>query len=37
VGVGLAAQFLNTEPEDWDWIVRINVMGHRPRLPPGLT
>jgi NAD(P)-dependent dehydrogenase (short-subunit alcohol dehydrogenase family) len=26
-GVGLAARFLDTEPEDWDWIVSINVMG----------
>jgi NAD(P)-dependent dehydrogenase (short-subunit alcohol dehydrogenase family) len=26
-GVGLAAGFLDTTPEDWDWIVRINLMG----------
>jgi NAD(P)-dependent dehydrogenase (short-subunit alcohol dehydrogenase family) len=26
-GVGLAAGFLETELEDWDWIVSINVMG----------
>jgi NAD(P)-dependent dehydrogenase (short-subunit alcohol dehydrogenase family) len=26
-GVGLAARFLDTEPEDWDWIISINVMG----------
>jgi NAD(P)-dependent dehydrogenase (short-subunit alcohol dehydrogenase family) len=26
-GVGLAAGFLDTELEDWDWIVAINVMG----------
>ena len=26
-GVGLAARFLDTELEDWDWIVAINVMG----------
>jgi NAD(P)-dependent dehydrogenase (short-subunit alcohol dehydrogenase family) len=26
-GVGLAAGFLETEPEDWDWIVSINIMG----------
>jgi NAD(P)-dependent dehydrogenase (short-subunit alcohol dehydrogenase family) len=26
-GVGLAAGFLDTKPEDWDWIVRINLMG----------
>jgi NAD(P)-dependent dehydrogenase (short-subunit alcohol dehydrogenase family) len=26
-GVGLAARFLETELEDWDWIVRINIMG----------
>jgi len=26
-GVGLAAGFLDTELEDWDWIVSINVLG----------
>ncbi len=26
-GVGLAAGFLDTELEDWDWIVSINLMG----------
>jgi NAD(P)-dependent dehydrogenase (short-subunit alcohol dehydrogenase family) len=26
-GVALAAGLLDTEPEDWDWIVAINVMG----------
>ena len=26
-GVGLAAEFLETELEDWDWIVWINLMG----------
>ena len=26
-GVGLAARFLDTELEDWDWIVAINVIG----------
>ena len=26
-GVGLAADFLDTELSDWDWIVSINVMG----------
>jgi NAD(P)-dependent dehydrogenase (short-subunit alcohol dehydrogenase family) len=26
-GVGLAARFLDTELEDWDWIVGINLMG----------
>jgi NAD(P)-dependent dehydrogenase (short-subunit alcohol dehydrogenase family) len=26
-GVGLAARFLDTELEDWDWIVAINIMG----------
>jgi NAD(P)-dependent dehydrogenase (short-subunit alcohol dehydrogenase family) len=26
-GVGLAAGFLDTTPEDWDWIVSINLMG----------
>jgi NAD(P)-dependent dehydrogenase (short-subunit alcohol dehydrogenase family) len=26
-GVGLGASFLETPLEDWDWIVRINVMG----------
>jgi NAD(P)-dependent dehydrogenase (short-subunit alcohol dehydrogenase family) len=26
-GVGLAAGFLDTELEDWDWIVAINLMG----------
>ena len=26
-GVGLAAKFLDTELEDWDWIVSINLMG----------
>jgi NAD(P)-dependent dehydrogenase (short-subunit alcohol dehydrogenase family) len=26
-GVGLAAGLLDTEPEDWDWIVSINLMG----------
>jgi NAD(P)-dependent dehydrogenase (short-subunit alcohol dehydrogenase family) len=26
-GVGLGANFLDTELEDWDWIVPINVMG----------
>jgi NAD(P)-dependent dehydrogenase (short-subunit alcohol dehydrogenase family) len=26
-GVGLMAGFLETTPEDWDWIVRINLMG----------
>jgi NAD(P)-dependent dehydrogenase (short-subunit alcohol dehydrogenase family) len=26
-GVGLAASLLETEPEDWDWIVSINLMG----------
>ena len=26
-GVGLAARFLDTELEDWDWVVAINLMG----------
>jgi len=26
-GVGLAAEFLETELEDWDWIVSINLLG----------
>jgi NAD(P)-dependent dehydrogenase (short-subunit alcohol dehydrogenase family) len=26
-GVGLAARFLDTELEDWDWVVSINLMG----------
>jgi NAD(P)-dependent dehydrogenase (short-subunit alcohol dehydrogenase family) len=26
-GVGLGARFLDTPPEDWDWIVSINLMG----------
>jgi NAD(P)-dependent dehydrogenase (short-subunit alcohol dehydrogenase family) len=26
-GVGLAAEFLDTELEDWDWIVSINLLG----------
>jgi NAD(P)-dependent dehydrogenase (short-subunit alcohol dehydrogenase family) len=26
-GVGLAARFLDSELEDWDWVVAINIMG----------
>ena len=32
-GVGLAARFLDTELEDWDWVVGDQPHGRRPRLP----
>jgi NAD(P)-dependent dehydrogenase (short-subunit alcohol dehydrogenase family) len=26
-GVGVAARFFDTEPEDWDWLLRVNLWG----------